>query len=338
MKRMLFILFLGVATIVTADQVEMQDGSVLKGQILSISETSIELETAYVGTRKVDRAQVASFSTDEPIYIRLTGGTVVPGPVLADDANELILKGPDGMFRTELVMIKEGWRTPDQDPRTKDLLRKWRYRAEARLSGKSGNTSEKNTSAAFDATLSGKNDELRFYVLYSRSESEGVKITDERKGGLRYTSYFSDPWGWYIRAELENDEFENIRLRTTTAGGLSYRFWSEAHKKLSASAGVSYRYEDYYDASPSEGAVGLDFGLQHYYRLNNRFEINNELSYIPSVEDAASYLIIHDSWVNLPLGDSDMWKIRLGLHNDYNATPKGAVSYTHLTLPTKRIV
>ena len=324
MKKAWGMIFLvSVAAAAAADQVEMQDGSVLKGRILSISETVIELETAYADTVKVARARVASFATDETIFLRLTGGTVVPGPVLAGDGKELILKGPDGDLKTDVTLVKEGWRAPDQDPALLDLQRKWRYRAEARISGKSGNTSEENVSAAFDATLAAKKDELKFYMLYSRSESEGVKTTDERKGGVRYTSYFHEPWGWYLRSELENDEFENIRMRSTTAGGLSYRFWNEKHKKLSASAGVSYRYEDYYDASDSEGAVGLDFGLQNYYRFKNRFEIHNELSYVPSVEDAASYLIAHESWMNFPLGDSEMWKIRMGLRNDYNAAPKG---------------
>lgn len=57
--------------------------------------------------------------------------------------------------------------------------------------------------------------------------------------------------------------------------------------------------------------------------MKNRFEINTELSYVPSVEDSADYLISHESWMNFPLGASDMWKVRLGLRNDYNATPKG---------------
>lgn len=338
MKKRLCFVALAFAAAAVADQIEMQDGSVLKGRILSISEKTIELETAYTGKVQVDRAQAVSFSTDEPMFVRLAGGTVATGPVVAGDANELTIKGADGDMRTALAMIKEGWRGADQDPRILELQRKWRYRAEVRLSGKSGNSSERNTTAAFDATLASKKDELQFYALLSHTRTEGTTTADERKGGVRYTSYFSDPWGWYVRSELENDEPENIRLRSTSAGGLTYRFWSEPHKRLSASAGLSYRYEDYYSADGSEGNVGLDFGLNNYYRYKNRVEVGTDLSYVPSVEDSGSYLIVHDSWLACPLGGSEMWKVRAGLRNDYNARPKDGrdrldtVWYTGLTV------
>jgi hypothetical protein len=140
---------------------------------------------------------------------------------------------------------------------------------------------------------------------------------------MRYTSYFNDPWGWYVRQELENDSIENIQLRSVSAVGLSYRFFDLEHKKLSANAGLSYRSETYKDNSPAAQNMGLDLGIQHVYRFKNRFEIHNDLTYIPSIEDFASYLITQESYLDFPLGDSKVWKIRLGLSNDYNSMSEG---------------
>lgn len=330
MKKLLFVLVLGYAAVLTADEVKLQDGSVLKGQILSVSEKSVELKTPYAGLLTLDRTQVVSFSTGNPVYVRLNSGTVTSGPVLTDEAGAMIVKSPEGDIPAGTGLIKESWLTADQDPeilaREKaiaELQRKWAYQAAANVSGKSGNTDEKSMGFAVFTVLAGKEDELKFYGSYDRKESDGNKTTDERKAGMRYTSYFNDPWGWYVRQELEKDEFENIQLRSVTAAGLSYRFFALDYKKLSANAGLSYRSETYQDGSPNNENVGLDLGLQHFYRMGNRFEINNELTYVPSVEDVANYLATQNSAADFPLGDSKCWKIRIGLRNDYNSQPGG---------------
>jgi putative salt-induced outer membrane protein YdiY len=328
-----------------ADEVLIQDGTVLKGKIVSISETSIALETGFAGTLEVDRAQVSGFSTGNPIFVRLASGAVMPGTVAASEEGSVQISGVDGVLAAPLTSVRQGWLEPGQDPEllareqeVAALKRKWKYQAVGNISGKSGNTEEKSFGADLSATLTGKNDELKFYGSYDRQETEGDKTVDERTVGMRYTAYFNDPWGWYARQELENDEFENIKLRSVTAGGLSYRFVNEDHYKLSGNAGLSYRYETYQDGTPDEDTLGLDFGVQHFYRLNNRFEMHNELVWIPSIEDFAVYLLTQDSWIDFPLGDSRLWKVRLGLKNDYNSQPKGGRKKTDTTYYSSLVV
>jgi hypothetical protein len=171
--------------------------------------------------------------------------------------------------------------------------------------------------------LASQEDELKFYGSYLRKDTDGEKTDDERKLGMRYTSYFKDPWGWYVRQEFENNEFKNLSLRSVTAAGLSLRFVDEDHYKLSGNAGLSYRHETYEDNSEDGTSAGLDLGLQHFYRVNNRFEIHNDFTLIPSFEDLADYLATQDSYIDLPLGDSEIWKLRMGLRNEYSSLPKG---------------
>lgn len=330
MKSKLMIACMGLAAALFADEVFVQDGSVLKGTIASISETEITIETGYAGTLTVDRGQVSGFSTDHPVFVRLTSGAVMPGTVSQDGAGDVQVSGEDGVLTTPLSSVVQGWVEADQDPvliakeqEAAAAKRTWAYQVAGIVSGKSGNTDEKSMGANFSAMLAGEKDELKFYGSYDRQETEGEKTEDERKVGMRYTSYFHEPWGWYVRQEFEGDEIENIQLRSVTAAGGSYRFADEDHYKLSANSGLSYRYESYKDGSPNQGSIGLDVGLQHYYRFNNRFEVNNELTWVPSIEDFASYLLKQNSWTDFPLGDSDRWKVRVGVKNDYNSQPEG---------------
>jgi putative salt-induced outer membrane protein YdiY len=330
MKKCLFVVFVSMATGLLADEVLIQDGTVLKGTISSITESVIEVETSFAGTLQVDRAQVNGFSTDNPVFVRLASGAVMPGTVESADAGEVKISGVDGTLHAPLTSVKQGWLKAEEDPvliakeqAAEELKRKWTTQVAVHVSGKSGNSEEKSMGASVSSVLTGKHDELKFYGSYSREESEGEKTTDERKVGMRYTSYFHEPWGWYARQELEGDEIENIRLRSVTAAGISRRFANEDHYKLSGNAGLSYRYETYEDGSPDTGTIGLDIGVQHFYRMKNRFEINNELTYVPSIEDFADYLIKQHSWLDFPLGDSGLWKVRMGLKNDYNSMPEG---------------
>ena len=330
MKKSLFVVCLFFAASLFADEVLIQDGTVLKGKISSISDSMIEIETGFAGSLQVDRTQVTGFSTDEPVFVRLASGAVMPGTVSASEQGTVSISGVDGVLSAPLSSVRQGWIEPEQDPEilareqaVAELQRKWKYQATANVSGKSGNTDEKSMGATVSATLTGKEDELKFYGSYDSQETDGAKTVDERKVGMRYTSYFNDPWGWYVRQELESDEFENIKLRSVTAGGLSYRFADEDHYKLSGNAGLSYRYETYEDGTPDTDSIGLDLGLQHFYRFENRFEINNELTLVPSLEDFSNYLLTQNSWIDFPLGSSKLWKVRAGLRNDYNSLPKG---------------
>jgi len=330
MKKGLFVVCLSLAIGLFADEVLIQDGTVLKGKISSITDTVIEIETGFAGSIQVDRAQVTGFSTDEQVFVRLTSGAVMPGTVSASKQGEVKISGVDGVLSAPLASVRQGWLEPGQDPEilareqaVAELQRKWKNQVAGNINGKSGNTDERGMGVTASATLASKEDELKFYGSYESQETDGEKTVDERKAGMRYTSYFNDPWGWYIRQEFESDDFENIKLRSVTAGGMSYRFADEDHYKLSGNAGLSYRYETYKDGTPDNDSIGLDIGLQHFYRLQNRFEISNELTYVPSLEDFANYLLTQNSWVDFPMGDSKFWKIRVGLRNDYNSMPEG---------------
>jgi putative salt-induced outer membrane protein YdiY len=330
MKSRIVWLCVGAASILLADEVRLQDGSVLKGKIGSISNETIAMDTGYAGALKLDRAQVVSFSTDEAVYVRLHSGMVVPGVVQGSPTDELVIKGADAQVSTVMASVKEGWVRPEADPEilardqaVAEMQRKWSFQVAANVNVKSGNTEEKALGLDAQAQLKSKDDELKFYVSVVNKESDGEKTSDERKAGMRYTSYFNDPWGWYVRQELENDSIENIQLRTVSAVGLSRRFINQKQNMLSANAGFSYRSETYKDNTDSAQNAGLDLGVQHFYRFKNRFEIHNELTYIPSIEDFASYLITQKSYLDLPLGDSKVWKVRVGLSNDYTSTPEG---------------
>ena len=329
-KKQLLTCFLFVAGSLFADEIRIQDGGMFKGTIRSISESHIEIETAFAGTLKVDRTQVSGFSADHPVFVRLEDGTVRSGTISNPESGAIEVVEAGNAVRVPLASVRQGWLKPENDPEViaaqraeEEMRRRWKYQTAANFSGRSGNSDERRVGVGLSATLFCKQDELRLNASYDSRESNGRKSSDQRKLGARYTSYFNDPWGWYVRQEFEEDQFKNIQLRSMSAIGFSYRRMDKNKKKLALSAGVNYRHETYADQTPESSNIGLDLGLEHFFGSNRRFEFHNQLTVVPSVEDMTNYLISQDSYVDVPLTASRRWKIRLGLENDYNSQPTG---------------
>jgi|TARA_B110000438_G_scaffold119415_2_gene116504 putative salt-induced outer membrane protein YdiY len=226
-----------------------------------------------------------------------------------------------------------GDRDPDTVAREADLegqMRKWSYEAAVGISGKSGNSTKSDFAAALAATLEGPTDRLSLYAGFQYSKAEGTTTADEIIGGMSYTSYFSEHYGWYVREELERDKFENLTFRSTTAVGLNYRPIKTETRSLEFTAGVALRYEGYgfdldgdgfEDKTGSESLPGLDLGVRHYWKFADWGEMHNSIVYNPAFEDFADdYRLDHISAIDLPLGTADYWKFRVSLQNQYNSS------------------
>ena len=309
------------------DQVETLDGSILTGTIKSISASTITLVTSYAGELELQRDQVKGFNTEEAMFVRLKSGTTLAGQVSHDGEVQLVIKGADATMTTNTAAVVESWSPSSNDPQLvraeaerDGLKRQWAYKAAVDVAGKSGNSEEFSSRALFDATLASDDDALKFYASLDKSSKEGEDTSDEMIFGSEYKSYFSETVGWYVRGEVERDDFEDLELRTILGGGLNYRVFKQEDHALELRSGLGYRHESFNDGS-TESSPTLDFGLEHYWKFISWGEMTNKLTYQPSIDDFNDYLLTHDSGIDIPLGLSDYWNIRFGLRNDYKSLP-----------------
>ncbi len=309
------------------DKVETNDGSILTGTIKSISEKTITLVTSYAGELKLQRDEVKGFNTESPIFVRLKSGTTLAGQVSHNGEGKLLIEGVDATMTTNTASVVESWSPADNDPQLvraeeekEALKRQWSYKAAVDIAGKSGNSKEFSSRVLFDARLASADDELKFFGSIDKSSKEGEDTSDEMIVGSEYKAYFSKVMGWYVRGEVERDDFENLDLRTTLGGGLNYRLFKEEDHALELRSGLGYRHESFNDGT-TENSPTLDFGLEHYWNFISWAEMTNKLTYAPAVDDFSDYLITHDSGIDIPLGLSDYWNIRFGLRNDYKSLP-----------------
>ncbi len=323
------------APMLRGDIVVTNDGARLVGRITGIADGKITLDTSYAGIIEIDQSKVESFTTDAPLAVRLESGTIIAGQVQEQPEGALAISNDDGSVAADVADISAAWAPGTRDPAVvaaesalTSQLRKWSYEAGVDISGKSGNSQESAIGLRAQAKLEGPRDRLRFYGTYRRTETEnpdtGVsKVTsDEAIGGIDYTNFFTTRWGWFIREEIERDTFEGVDFRSTSAGGITHRLLTRDRLRLEGRAGLSYRYESYTDAGiDAEGLPGMEFGALFYWQFADWAELNSEAIYLPAFEDFGNFRFTQKSTIDIPLAASDLWKLRLGLKNEYVSQP-----------------
>jgi hypothetical protein len=235
-----------------ADVVATIDGANLIGTITKITPKTLEMDTSYAGAITVKMEQVKSVETTTPITTRLTDETTITGTTVlgADKQLHITSEGKASTVPVDKLMVS--WQ-PGAAPPPESGEGHWVYTVGADIAGKSGNSDESSTNILVDLALVTRLDELKLYGSYRHAEQESEETSDESIAGASYTAFLYDPWGWYVRGEVERDEFEDIDLRTTLAAGLSYRPINSDERMLKFFLGLGYRHESFEDGTDESG-------------------------------------------------------------------------------------
>lgn len=318
-RAALALVSLFAASRVFADVVETKNGARIVGKVDKIEGGSVVVDTDYAGTLKIKQSEVAGIQTDAPVTVRLQDGTRMAGRVSTSNG-AVQVTGEAATITTSVDKVAASWKVGGTDPDIAALERHWAYEASVDVTGKTGNKEQLGTSAAVRATLKTSQDTLQFYSAYNREVSEGVKSADQFKAGVDYQNNFAGKLSWYVRDEGGFDRVKDIQLYNVAGGGFGYDFLKTPKHTLTGRAGLSYRYEAYYNPATTDiSSAGLDLGLNHEWEFTNS-KIVNRLSYVPSFDDFSNYRFTHESFYEIPLADPN-WKLRLGVSNDYNSKP-----------------
>ncbi|HWA26760.1 MAG TPA: DUF481 domain-containing protein [Lacunisphaera sp.] len=335
------VLAMAVATAALADRIELSDGSIINGKLLSAEAGKLKVETAFAGTIDISQSAVKTFSTDEVVNVGLAGGSTAVGKV-SGSGDGIRVAASTGDVRTATTGVEAVWRPGDDSPATKKvkaeaaaLVRKWAYEASAAITGRTGPSEKLNAAVGFKATLAGPSDKLIFALAAEQAEDNGVKTAERQFGGVDYSAFQPSGNGWYVRTSLEKDEIKGLDLRSLSAFGFSRKVLKKDYQDLELRLGASYLYETYLAGSDFE-SPGLDVTILHSYKFTYA-KLNNMLTYTPTFEDFANYRINHESSLELPIVAA-RWRVKLGLNNQYQSKPPGGVDRLDTTYFTSLIL
>lgn len=305
-----------------ADQLNLVDGSIVKGKITEVFNGKVKITTDFAGDLVVDKAKVVQMTTDGPVMVALTTEKT-QGQITAKDGKMAVANKP-----IEASAIQAVWKLDAMDPTLPKPPegRKWAYEASFDITGKTGNTEKTNIGGGLKATLKGPEDKLLLYLRGKYGRENHVKNEEEIIAGADFERMFgSTNSSWYARMEVEHDEINNYDMYYTGAAGYGYYFIKNDDAQIRLRAGLNYTRKEYANDMETDDGIGVDFNYHHEFKIKKFLGIKDfgklvsDVTYTPTFEEwSDDYRIYHESSIDIPLGGSKHWLIRLGVSNEYN--------------------
>lgn len=335
---------LGLALVARADRVELTDGSVVLGKLLSAEGGKFKLETAFAGTIEIAQDKIKSFSTEEAVNVALAAGSTVLGQVTATGAG-ITVAAADGQMAAATSKVAAIWRPGADSPALRDakaaaekLQRRWAYEASAAITGRTGGSEKFAGSLGFKATLAGEEDKLVFAGAINRAQENGNETANDWKAGVDYSSAIAGGKSvWYARTELSKDVIKALDLRSNSAFGLGRKLVKTDRQDTELRFGLGYVYETYATGAANFSSAGLDVAIINSSTLGWA-KMNNSVSWTPSFKEFANYRLVHETSFDLPIQTGEFWKLRMGVNNDYQSEPVGGVERLDTTYFTALIL
>lgn len=316
-----------------ADTVVLNDGSKLVGAIKRLSAEKIILETAFADTLEIDAAMVQQVETDEEITVDTSGGDRLVGKVVWEPLTEnAVVKTKFGDLRVPRKELSGMWPVGAQSPEELALAAemekqkpKWKLTAEMGGTKKEGNSDTVEFNGKLELSRKSMVDLLRFYVTGRYGETEQVRDTSEAILGSYYEHllFNSDRWFGYGRFALEYDEFENLDLRASVAGGLGYYIIKEDAHELKSRLGLGYMHESFNDGTTDNTAI-MDVGLDYRVDIKPWLQFVHSATYTPTFNGLDDYRLDFDSGILVPFKD-ERFAFKLGMKNEYDSMPQPGV-------------
>ena len=296
-----------------ADRIELADGSVILGRLVSAEAGKFKVETGFAGTIEIAQDKIKSFSTNEAVHVQLAAGSTMVGKVSAMDGGIAVVAA-DGQLAAPTGKVSAVWRAGAE--------RKWAYEAAVAINGRTGVSNKFAGAVGLKATLESAQDKLIFALQAEKARDNGVETANRQFASADYSSFLSANNVWYARTSLEKDSIKALDLRSNTSFGLGHKLIKQDLQDLELRAGVSYVYETYASGKKFD-SPGLDLTLLHSYTFKSG-KLANTLTFTPAFKDFSNYRLHHESTYEIPITAS-LWKLKTGISNDYTSIPQPGV-------------
>ena len=335
MTLFLAVLLLGYAH---ADEVIMKNGDRLQGKIVSMESGKLVFETAYAGKITLAWDQVARLTSDDILVIALPDKEPFKGKAIAAEDGTLILEPETGPATEPIVMAQIETLGPPKPPE------KWKFTARVTAGAdiEKGNTDNDKYNADLQLGLSKRPHRITLYGEYNLEKTNGVKSSDNSLLNLAYNRFMSKKWYLFGNGQAQQDEFQDLDLLWSVAGGVGYQVWESKEKNLSLQIGPSYVSENYTVPQPSfdnkdhrdyaAGFWAIDFDMWFFNRVMQLFHYDDgTLSFedtdvwrlrtrtgirVPIVHNIFASLQYNYDWINSPadgaLNDDSRVLFKLG--------------------------
>lgn len=206
----------------------------------------------------------------------------------------------------------------EADNSTSAIHLKWTGNVTVAANLQSGNTDRTNASVGADAVRKTVQDRYSLKYLFNYAEEDDATTARNTYGTGKYDHFFTEKYYGYLSAELLNDEFKDLNLRTVVGPGAGYQIWDDQVKELLVEGGVSYFSEDLDEGKDDDWITGRVSGdLKYTYR--EKIVIGEQIIIYPALEDTGEFQLRNE--VSLSSALYAGWSLKLANILEYDSEP-----------------
>lgn len=313
---------------VLADQVKLNNGDIITGDIVRKDAKVLELNTSYAGKISIAWKEIASINAEKPTQVMLTDDSIVNAIITPKVEGKALLKleSTDKAQDINLAQIKFINPTPIES----GIGVLWSGNVNISGAMTKGNADNAQLRMAGEAIARSKLNRFTIGAVANRAESNSQNTEENLRVYGQYDHYLSDRWYVYANASAEYDPFRDIKLRSRIGTGAGYSVFKTADTTLDVELGLSNINTDF-DSAEDENTTAGRWALRYNQKLFGGNVIafhNHELLF--GLEDINDSLLFTQTGLRFPIYAQINASTQLNV--DYAKTPAPGRKSTDTTL------
>jgi len=274
---------------VRADEIQFQNGDRLTGKIVKLADGKLGFDSKMAGTISVNWSDVATLASDDPVTVKLVGGTVIVDKLVASAPGTLQTAGSDKVSSQTIPLENAEKLNPEPVHWTGSLV--------AGADIERGNTIKTGANVDLNAVRRSEDDRITVRAGYAGEQAAPANSNDQETtkrrvyGSLQYDLFFTKKvYGW-ANSTAEKDGVADLDLRFTAGAGLGYQFVETETLKYNLEGGLTWISENYSNDTPARDYVALRFASNLDWVLYPGLTFFQYTKLYPSLESSKDQLV-----------------------------------------------
>ena len=303
------------------DVMLLTNGDRLTGKIKQLTDGKLVFESDVGGELNVDLSKIRTFSSDAPIEIHFSDGTVIKQAIVSGAAPGRIgIKATQTLAAQEFDLTRITSINPPAKPTPK-----WHGAVSGGLSLTQGNTSTERENVSVDTSRRSENDRITVKADYALGKQEDPDTGEEKttedwwRTRLKYDYFVSKKLYVYGDSRYEKDSVAELDRRMVVGVGGGYQWIESDDMSFSTEAGLASLYERFDNQTGSNTEVSVQLGYHFDKKLYKALTFINDLTYYPSIGDFGDYYLTSTAELRASFLKSMFANFKVIF--DYDATP-----------------
>jgi putative salt-induced outer membrane protein YdiY len=304
MRYLICVLFF--AGLSWADQITLTNGDRVTGSLIRSDSKILVLKTETAGELTFKWESIAAISAPGPLYIGLGGGQMIVGSVETVNGRFSVTTQNAGVVVTSKESIQFIRNNDEQakaqseidhfrNPRLVDL---WVGNLDLGFAASRGNANTETLTLSTNAQRATTRDKIAVYYtsIFSSSDFSGgttQTTANSKRGGVGYNLNLNKRAFVFGSVDLESDEFQDLDLRFTPAGGLGYHAIASMPTQFDLRVGAAADRE-FFSTGLNRTSAELLVGDDFLHKFSASTHVEQKLDFFTNLSDTGAYRVNFD--------------------------------------------